>query len=257
MNTGLTVLFRALEYATRFVPPPKPPKQDFTPLFQALPKIPQGMQLEVKLSPTATIEAPATSKYEVRQCPKCGHWSFAWDEEKKNWSCLLCHYEQEEAATPTEESVATSCIPCSRSHLSTVSGALNESLRFARGEGIASPEVQRRLMMAEDEINMLERIDMSAESIQRSPEEEQELAREFLPRIRELRQSIGQIASVEQLEKTAADASILGQEFRLRNLQMKGVDLNPVMALAKRVQAGEIDMETARAQLKEMLPEEE
>jgi hypothetical protein len=153
--------------------------------------------------------------------------------------------------------VGTACIACSRSHLSTVSGALNESLRFARDEGITSPEVQRRLMMAEDEINIMERIDLSAEALQKSPPEEAQVAREYLPRIRQLRQDIGQVASVDTLEKVAADATVLGQEFRLRALQLKGVDLNPVLALAKRVQTGEITMEEAKRQLKTLLPEEE
>ena len=102
----------------------------------------------------------------------------------------------------------------------------------------------------------MERIDLAADAIQRSPPEEQELARHFLPKIRELRQNLGAIKTVEELEKTASEASILGQEFRLRHLQSKGVNLNPVLELAKKVQAGEMTMAEAKEKLKTMLPEE-
>jgi hypothetical protein len=37
------------------------------------------------------------------------------------------------------------CIPCTKNHLSTITGALSEAVRFARSEGVQSEEVQRRL----------------------------------------------------------------------------------------------------------------
>lgn len=103
----------------------------------------------------------------------------------------------------------------------------------------------------------MERIDLSPESLMASPPEERAVAEEYLPRIRVLRQGIGDIGSFEDLEKVAADASMLGQEFRLRHLQLKGVDLSPVVALAQRVQRGELTMQQAKAQLKDILPKEE
>ena len=162
---------------------------------------------------------------------------------------------QEEIEAPTRQK--TGCIPCSRSHLSAVSGALGESLRFAREDGIGHPEVQRRIALAEDEVHIMERIDLAPDALAKSPLEDRKLAEEYLPRIRALRQDIGQITSLEKLESVAAEASILGQEFRLRHLQLQGVDLNPVIALAKKVKVGEMSMEEARAKLKEILPEEE
>lgn len=227
----ISILFRAAELATRFIPAPKPPRTDFTPLYEALPKVTELKFPSTEMSPK--LETPI-EEIEIREgADTTSHLASKMGE------------------------VATSCISCARSHLSTVSGSLGESLRFARDEGIAHPEVQRRLMLAEDEINILERIDLAPDAIAQSPPEEQRLAREFLPKIRELRQDIGQISSVEGLEKIAANASVLGQEFRLRHLQMKGVDLNPVLALARRVQAGEIDMATAKEELKHLLPEED
>jgi len=164
-----------------------------------------------------------------------------------------------EPAELGEEAVATACLSCSRSHLSTVSGALTEGLRFARGDpaGIMHPEVQRRIMLSEDEINIMERIDLAPDALAASPPEERTVAEEYLPRIRTLRQDIGNITSVEQLQETAAEASVLGQEFRLRILQLQGTDLNPIVELAKKVEAGEITMEEAKERVKELLPEGE
>jgi hypothetical protein len=152
--------------------------------------------------------------------------------------------------------VATSCIACSRSHLATIAGALDESLRFAREEGVTHPEVLKRLDIAEREVTMMERIDLSPESILNSPQKEQDLARGFLPKIRKLRQDIGQISNVDQLEQAASESSILTHEFRLRQMEMAGANLNPIIALAKAVEKGEITMEEARAKVKEYLPQE-
>jgi len=218
----VAIIFRAIEVIPRFIPRPKPPVIDYKPLMEVIPRqaYPQGEIIEVKTA--ETIKA----KTQVVPVPAA------------------------------EEDVSTSCLSCSRSHLSTVSGALSESLRFARESGIQNPEVQRRVMLSEDEMNIMERIDLAPDALANSPEQERTLAEEYLPRIRELRQRLGNISSVEQLEQTAADASFLSQEFRLRHLQLQGVDLNPVMELAKKVQKGEMSIDDAKARLKEILPEE-
>lgn len=155
-----------------------------------------------------------------------------------------------------KEGVATSCMACSRSHLSTVSGSLNEAMRFAREGGVSDPEVQRRILLAEDEINIMERIDLNPEAIARSPAADQVLARQYLPRIRTLRQELGQIDSVQSLEDIAAKASILSQEFRLRKAELGGVNLKPVFELADQVRAGKISIEEAKERIKKYLPEE-
>ena len=221
------IIIAAIQVLPRFFPRPKPPIIDYSPLREALHNIElvpkettsEISPIQIGVSIPARLESPT----------------------------------QEEQA----QDVSTSCISCSRSHLSTVSGALGESLRFARESGITHPEVQRRIMLSEDEINIMERVDLAPDALARSPTEEQQLANEYLPRIRELRQNLGQITSVEKLQQTAAEASMLAQEFRLRHLQLQGVDLSPVMELAKRVQTGELTMEQAKTQLREMLPEEE
>lgn len=156
--------------------------------------------------------------------------------------------------TGTGAPVATSCIACSSSHVATVAGALGEAMRFARENGIMHPEVIKRLDAADQEITIMERIDLSADAVRNSPPRDQELAKYFLPKIRELRQNLGNVASVDDLEKTAADASILSHEFRLKRMEQNGVDLNPIVALAQKVQAGEISIEEARAQVRKYLP---
>jgi hypothetical protein len=159
--------------------------------------------------------------------------------------------------TGTGAPVATSCIACSRSHMATIAGALEEAIRFARDGGVTDPEAIRRIDTAEKEINIMERIDLSPEAIQNSPEKDQTLARHFLPKIRSLRQNIGQITSVEKLEKAASEASVLTHEFRLKQMEANGTNLNPILELAKKVQAGEMSMEEARAKVKEYLPKEQ
>jgi hypothetical protein len=138
----------------------------------------------------------------------------------------------------------------------TIAGALDEGLRFAREGGIMHPEAIRRISLADKEVNIMERVDLSPEAIQNSPAKDQELARYFMPKIRQLRQNIGNITTAEEMEKVAAESSVLAQEFRLRQMQSKGADLSPIMELAKKVQAGELTMEEAREQVKQYLPKE-
>jgi len=215
------LIFKAIEVLPRFLPRKKPPVIDYEPIFNAIPK--------------AVVPGPSALEIE---------------------STDVIRRTQAVPAHTESQDIATSCMACSRSHLSTVSGALGEAMRFARDGGVLDPEVQRRLMLAEDEINIMERIDLAPDALANSPEGERALANEYLPRIRKLRQDLGRITSVDQLEQTAADSSLLSQEFRLSHLQLQGVDLNPVMELAKKVQKGEMSIDDAKAKLKEILPEE-
>lgn len=111
----------------------------------------------------------------------------------------------------------TACLPCSRDHFSTVSGALNEAIRFSRREGVAHPEVARRLGMALDELNMLERIDLSAEELTQLKGKEKKLAEWGLEKSRMLRHKITSVTSHEELERVAATASKVRTEF-MKNL---------------------------------------
>jgi hypothetical protein len=238
----LNLVFKLIEVAPRLSPPPKPPMIDYTSLIPHLPDASKLMSfggsgslgsapiVSRSASVRLTEDAPPAVATEVKVTPR---------GEKQM------------------REVATACLSCTRSHLATIAGLMGEALRFARAEGILHPEVQERLNMAEQEVNVMERIDLSPQKIQDLPPVEAEMAREYLPKIRVLRQDMGNIESVEALEAATAEASVLGQEFRLRHLQTKGVDLNPVVDLARRVKAGELTIEEAKAKLKTMLPDEE
>jgi len=99
------------------------------------------------------------------------------------------------------------CIACSKDHFSTASGALAEALRFARKEGINHPEVQTRLGIASDELNIMERIDLSAEKLVTMDGNEKQLAYDALNKSRELRHLITAVQTPDDLEKAAAEAS--------------------------------------------------
>jgi len=102
---------------------------------------------------------------------------------------------------------------CSRDHFSTVSASLNEAVRFARREGINHPEVLRRIGIALDELNIMERIDLAPENLTKLSEEERKIAKWALIEARELRHIITDIESVEDLEKVAAKASEVRTKF--------------------------------------------
>jgi len=142
--------------------------------------------------------------------------------------------------------ISTGCLPCARAHLSTIAGTLKEALRFAREGGIMHPEVQSRLQTAEEDVTIIERHDWTPEKILRSPKEEQELMRGFIQQLRELRQQIITIDSVEDLEETAARAGELATDLRLAVLRLKGIDTGRIIDLAQKVQAGEMTMEEAK-----------
>lgn len=107
----------------------------------------------------------------------------------------------------------TACLGCTNDHLSTVSGALNEAIRFARTDGIVHVEVKRRLGMALDELNMLERIDLSTENIIALNGTEKQLATDILEAARDLRHKITAIRVFEDLEKVAGEASEIRTRF--------------------------------------------
>ena len=152
------------------------------------------------------------------------------------------------------EQLAVGCLPCARAHLATIAGTLKEALRFAREDerGVLHPEVVSRLETAEEDITVIERHDWTPEKILNSPEREQRTIREFLPKLRELRQDIIDIDSVEDLEAAAAKAGELSVELRLAVLRLKSPELaDRVVNLSQQVQDGKMTVEEARAKLAE------
>ncbi len=123
--------------------------------------------------------------------------------------------ESEPAAQPENKatSIEAGCIPCSLGHISTCSGLLSESMRFARKDGINSNEVVDRVGLCIDEISALERVDLRPQLIVNLPPWEKELARKILLESRNIRHGLEKISTVEDLEKIAAQAQIVRQEI--------------------------------------------
>lgn len=127
-----------------------------------------------------------------------------------------------ETKTPIEEvASATACLQCSRDHYSTVSGALSEALRFARSDGIASKDAQGRIGIALDELNIMERIDLAPQALAQLKSEEKKLAEWSLKNSRQLRHTIGEISTIDDMEKAAAEAARLREDFMSRYGELK------------------------------------
>ena len=120
---------------------------------------------------------------------------------------------QNQIPITTNVAKGTACLPCSRDHLSTSSSALSEGVRFAREKGIRDPEAVRRIRIALDELNIMERIDLAPDEIANLKGTEKELADWTLMQSRDLRHAITAIKDVETMEKTAASASQITEEF--------------------------------------------
>ncbi|GAI90004.1 unnamed protein product, partial [marine sediment metagenome] len=77
---------------------------------------------------------------------------------------------------PRPVAKGTACLPCCRDHLSTSSSALSEGIRFARDKGVKDPESLRRIRIALDELNVMERIDLAPDETAKLKDAEKDLA---------------------------------------------------------------------------------
>ena len=130
----------------------------------------------------------------------------------------------EKDLSPEKIEQGVSCLPCSRDHVSTASAVLNEALRFARKEGVGHIEVQRRIGMALDELNAMERIDLAAESIERLTGREKEVAIEAANDSRELRHDITTIKTPDDLQKVSAKAANIRTKFMTNIFELSTKD---------------------------------
>lgn len=113
----------------------------------------------------------------------------------------------------------TACELCSSEHFAQTSGDLAEALRFARSEGVMHPEVIKRVEHARQELNTMERYDLSPSEIQRLSGPERELANWALQKSRNLRHMINRVITtkgVSDLEAAAAEAETTAHEFTRR-----------------------------------------
>lgn len=109
--------------------------------------------------------------------------------------------------------VKSACLPCTVGHLGTCTGLLNESVRFARTEGIGSPEVIDRVNICLDELNAMERVDLRSEKIIDLPQWEKELALQALDFSRAARHSLESLMSTEDLERVAASTQAIRRDI--------------------------------------------
>jgi len=137
--------------------------------------------------------------------------------------------EHKERYREREKAKGTFCLSCSKDHFSTVSAALNEAIRFARSEGIKHDEVIRRIGIAIDELNIMERIDLATDSITKLSEREKELAEWALQKSRELRHAIDDIKTFEDLEKVAAMAAEVRTEYLKKLFNLEEVNVEEII----------------------------
>ena len=114
---------------------------------------------------------------------------------------------------PQEQKKGTHCLPCAINHLSTCSGLCSEALRFARADGMASPEVIQRVGLCQDELNAMERVDLRAEVVAGLDPKEKEIAHRALSGTRELRHNLENMSKVDELEKLTAQTQTLRTEI--------------------------------------------
>lgn len=101
-------------------------------------------------------------------------------------------------------SIEAGCVPCSLGHLSVCSGVINEAMRFGRSDGMNSNEVIDRVSHCLQELNALEREDLTSEMIIDLPPWEKEIAVEALKTSRATRHLLEGITTTDELEKAAA-----------------------------------------------------
>lgn len=125
----------------------------------------------------------------------------------------------EKDMTSTKISGGTACLPCSKDHFTTASAMLKEAIRFAKRpeHGLRSKEVMGRIGVSLEELNAMERWDLSPDMISKLVGKEKELADWALNTSSDLRHQINAITSVSDLEKVAATASEIKTEF-MRNV---------------------------------------
>jgi hypothetical protein len=124
--------------------------------------------------------------------------------------------------THTPPAKGTACLQCTEDHLSTIVGALGEAMRFARDSGVEVEEVQKRLAIATDELNICERIDLAPDKTAALDPAEKEVAKWVLPLLRGLRHDLKGIKNVDDLEQVAAATIEMRTQYSQKYKAAKG-----------------------------------
>jgi hypothetical protein len=145
--------------------------------------------IESMFSSTPSIKATIVENRPVPAAPEILQLPAATDDRETNKS----------TATPT------GCIPCALGHVGTANNAIQESIRFARKGGLADPEAILRYNTALDELNGMERLDMTPDMLINLPPWEKKIAEQTLDFSRDTRHKIERLRSFDELEKLAAE----------------------------------------------------
>jgi len=111
---------------------------------------------------------------------------------------------QEPETVSQQEDIATACVGCAIGHYAGAAKLLNEAIRF-RDDGIESNQVIDDIAGAIGELNAMERVDLTPERLQKTPDWERAIADEALRESRKLRHRLEGIGSMKEIEKAAAD----------------------------------------------------
>lgn len=118
--------------------------------------------------------------------------------------------EQPPEVTKTGEGKASSveagvaCVPCCNDHFSVCSGLISdEAIRMARRTGMQNDEIIGRINHCEDQLNAMEREDLSVEKIASLPGWEKEIAIYAQNQGAAIRHKLEGVTSVDDLEDVA------------------------------------------------------
>lgn len=133
---------------------------------------------------------------------------------------------EEGSASSKSISEGTACIPCVNDHLSTCAGLVSdESVRMARRNGIDDDEVVRRILRCSDQLNAMEREDLSVEKIAALPDWEKAIAVYAQNETADIRHKLNNITTADELESVALQIiesrDKIGKEWlrgRLKNM---------------------------------------
>lgn len=128
-----------------------------------------------------------------------------------------------------KDKVEASCVSCIRDHLITVKSMFNEAVRMSHSRPISDSEIQFRINKAEEELNAMERGDLTPTKVAALPEDERKIVEDIASRARSgvrhqleatgLRWGRG---SEDDLRRVAVSAENIEKDFRERMTPIMG-----------------------------------
>jgi hypothetical protein len=136
----------------------------------------------------------------------------------------ISHDTSADALKKEATGIEAGCIPCALGHVGTCSGLLEEAVRFARSDGMTNDITIDRMNKCLDELNTMERGDLTTEKIVVLDPWEKEIAEETLSTSRQTRHAIEGCRTLAQLEditaKTTTIRSNIGRKWFGRKIKM-------------------------------------